>query len=140
MNTAFEVFRRTLRHGLSNCEGQSNISDDIIVYGLTQQEHDRNLERVLQRLDELNLTLKKESIFSVPELVFSGFAISQEGISPGVTKVDAVRNVKTPESVADFRSCLGTVNYCSRFIRDFSTLTLLLERFNEEAHKLEIDY
>ena len=98
--------------------------DDIIVYGCTQEEHDRNLERVLQRLDELNLTLKKEKcIFSVPKLVFSGFTLSGEGISPDVTKVDAVRNFKTPESVADVRSFLGLVNYCSRFIRDYSTLT-----------------
>ena len=59
MNTAFEVFQRTLQHGLSNCEGQNNISDDIIVYGRTEEEHDRNSERVLQRLDELNLILKK---------------------------------------------------------------------------------
>ena len=124
MNTAFEVFQRTLQHSLSNCEGQNNISDDIIVYGCTQEEHDRKLERVLQRLDELNLTLKKEKcIFSVPKLVFSGFTLSGEGISPVVTKVDAVRNFKTPESVADVRSFLGLVNYCSRFIRDYSTLT-----------------
>ena len=59
MNTAFEVCQKTLQHRLSDCEGQNNISDDIIVYGRTQEEHDRNLERVLQRLDELNLTLKK---------------------------------------------------------------------------------
>ena len=72
MNTAFEVFQRTLQHSLSNCEGQNNIFDDIIVYGCTQEEHDRNLVRVLQRLDELNLTLKKEKcIFSVSKLVFS---------------------------------------------------------------------
>ena len=124
INTAFEVFQRMLQHSLSNCEGQNNISDDIIVYGYTQEEHDRNLERVLQRLNELNLTLKKEKcIFSVPKLVFSGFTLSGEGISPDVTKVDAVRNFKTPESVADVRSFLGLVNYCSRFIRDYSTLT-----------------
>ena len=92
MNTAFEAFQRTLQHSLSNCEGQNNISDDIIVYGCTQEEHDRNLERVLQRLDELNLTLKKEKcIFSVSKSVFSlGFTLSGEGISPDVTKADAV--------------------------------------------------
>ena len=60
MNTAFEVFQRTLQHGLSNCERQNNISDAIIVYGRTQEEHDMNLKRVLQRLDELNLTKRKE--------------------------------------------------------------------------------
>ena len=124
MNTAFKVFQRTLQHGLSNFEGQNNISDDIIMYDHTQEEYDRNLERVLQRLDEPNLTLKKEKcIFSVPKLVFSGFTLSGEGISPDVITVDAVRNFKTPESVADVRSFLGLVNYCSCFIRDYSTLT-----------------
>ena len=120
MNTAFEVFQRTLQYGLSNCEGQNSISDDIIVYGHTQEEHDRNLERGLQRLDEFNLTLKQEKcIFSVPKLVFSGFTLSGEGISSDVIKVDAVRNFKTPESVADVRSFLGLVNYWFRFNHDY---------------------
>ena len=89
------------------------------------------MERVLQRLDDLKLTLKKEKcIFIVPKLVFSGFTLSGEGISPDVTKVDAVRNFKTPESVADVRSFIGLVNYCSRFICDYSTLTHRLRDFN----------
>ena len=29
MNTAFEVFQRTLQHGLSNCEGQNNLEYSI---------------------------------------------------------------------------------------------------------------
>ena len=64
MNTAFEVFQRTLQHGMSNCEEQYSISDDIIVHGHTQEEHDGNLERVPQRLDERNVTLKKEKCIS----------------------------------------------------------------------------
>ena len=38
------------------------------------------------RKDEFELTLKKEKcIFSVPKLASSGFTLSGEGISPGVT-------------------------------------------------------
>ena len=54
--------------------------------------------------------------------MLSGFTLSGEGISPDVTKVDAVRNFKTPESVADVRRFLGVVKYCSHFIHDYSTL------------------
>ena len=55
--------------------------------------------------------------------MFSRFTLLGEGISQDVTKLDAVRNFKTPECVADVKSFLGLVNYCSRFIRDYSTLT-----------------
>lgn len=37
-----------------------NISDDIIVFGKTQKEHDATLKAVFQKFAEVNLTLIKK--------------------------------------------------------------------------------
>ncbi len=40
--------------GIPNCR---NISDDIIVFGRTEEEHDQSLHATLKRLEEAGLTL-----------------------------------------------------------------------------------
>ena len=99
-----------------------NISNDIIVFGSDQESHDKNLDRTLLHLESKGLTLNREKcIFSVPELDFFGFKISANGISPD-DKVEAVRNARPPTTAAEVQSFLGLVNYCARFIPNFSTL------------------
>ncbi len=48
-----------------------NISDDIIVFGKTQQEHDHNLNTVLARIQDCGLTLNGDKCkFSVSDVTF----------------------------------------------------------------------
>lgn len=44
INSAAEIFQNTLSNVLDGLDGVKNISDDIIVYGKDQEEHDRRLE------------------------------------------------------------------------------------------------
>lgn len=48
-----------------------NISDEIIVHGKNQEEHDTRLENVVKRLGECGLTLNAEkSQFNIDRLTF----------------------------------------------------------------------
>ena len=52
ISSASEIFQKAIEgvlQGLPNCE---NISDDIIVFGSNQEEHDKCLHLVLKRLEE----------------------------------------------------------------------------------------
>ena len=49
INNASEIFQRAIEDTLARCEGQFNISDDIIVFGKDQAEHDKRLNDVLSR-------------------------------------------------------------------------------------------
>ena len=46
---------------LAGIEGQENISDDIIIHGKDQEEHDLQLEKVIVRIKERGLTLVSET-------------------------------------------------------------------------------
>ncbi|XP_055351030.1 uncharacterized protein K02A2.6-like [Paramacrobiotus metropolitanus] len=46
------VFQQIMESALQGCEGVAVYLDDIIVTGATEEEHLRNLEKVLQRLEE----------------------------------------------------------------------------------------
>ena len=42
-----EKYQQVIQQVLQDCEGTANISDDIIVYGPNQVEHDKRLEKKL---------------------------------------------------------------------------------------------
>ena len=124
INSAAEIFQNTLRNVLHGLEGVKNISDDIIVYGKDQAEHDKRLEAALARLQEKNLTLnKKKCEFNKDKIEFYGHIFSSAGISASPQKVDAIKNMDIPSCVSEVRSLLAMSNYLSRFIPNYSTIT-----------------
>ena len=123
------MFRETLE----GIDGAINISDDILVFGKTHSEHNRNLEAVFQRLREKGLTLNKSKCeYSKDKLEFFGYVFSKDGISPDPKKVEDVVNLQTPSTASEVRSLLGMTNYCSRFIQDYATNT---EPLRKLTHK-----
>ena len=64
-NSTSEIFQKKIQSLLINIPGSLNISDDIIVFGKTQAEHDRALEAVCQKFSDVNLTLHKKSVNSI---------------------------------------------------------------------------
>ena len=67
LSSASEVYQFVIQQVLIGIPGVRNISDDIIVFGTTQPEHDRGLDHTLQRLHANGLTLNKDKcLFSVP--------------------------------------------------------------------------
>ena len=71
--------------------------DDIIIFGSTIQEHNRNLAIVLQRLRERGLKIQPDKCeFLKPELEYLGHVVTADGIKPNPIKVNAVRGFKTP--------------------------------------------
>ena len=70
----------TKRHKLQNVHAYL---DDVIVTGATEEEHDANLQRLLDAAKSDNLTLNKEkSKFKVMELNLLGYSISHQEVRP----------------------------------------------------------
>ena len=113
----------------SACPGVTNIYDDIVVYGSTEQEHDSNLDRFLKTMKRNNLTANQNKCtFKKESIEFFGFMISSKGITPTEDKLQAIKDFKVPKCLAEVRSFLGTVNYLINFIRsvDFIQQFLIL--------------
>ena len=121
MNAAAEQFQDVIATAISDIPNAKNISDDVIIYGVNTEEHDKTLHAVLTRFKEL--TLKKEKCqFYMPRIEFFGMVFSADGMSPNPAKVEAIKQAEAPTSVSDVRSLLGMTNYVSRFIRDYADI------------------
>ena len=95
------------------------MSDDILVHGKTQEDHDRAFRETFT-----GLTLHREKCeFSRDSLEFFGYVFSGKGLSADPKKVEAITNLPSPTYVAKVRSLLGMANYCSRFIPVYATQT-----------------
>ena len=56
INSASEIFQKAVEEVLQGISGARNISDDIIVFGKNQHDHDTALQAVFQRMRDYNLT------------------------------------------------------------------------------------
>ena len=108
---------------MSDVNGVQNIADDLIVHGKNNEEHDRNLHRVLQRLKETNLTLNPQKCqFRMDKVVSMGLLVSKYGIGPTEEKVCAVLESSCPATPTEVRSFLGMVGFSALFIPNFATI------------------
>lgn len=131
-SSAAEIFQNRIRQALQGLEGVENISDDILVHGRTQEEHDQRLRAVLQRLREKNITLNRDKCrFNKRSVVFYGHVFSAAGMSPDPRKVEALREAKQPINKDEVRSFLGLAQYCGRFIPNLASITEPLRRLTK---------
>ena len=52
-----------------------------------------------------------------------GHIFSGEGVSPDPKKVEALQSANAPSNASEVRSLLSSAAFCSRFIRNFATMT-----------------
>ena len=120
LSLASDVFEITIRDITKDLKGVINIADDILVYGSTVEEHDRNLLALLDRALEVNLTLNpKKFKFKCTSVPFFGNILTDNGIKPDPTKVESIKNWPIPKTVKDLQSFLGAVNFLGKFIQGF---------------------
>ena len=99
ISSAAEVFQNVICQTLQGISGVKNLSDDIIIHGKTQAEHDDTLRVVFQRLKERGLTLnRKKCEFDKSSLEFFGFIFSADRISADPKKVAAIKQASMVEN------------------------------------------
>ena len=123
INSAAEIFQKSIADMLSGIKGVRNMSDDIIIFSKTEEEHHEAIEKVLECLRKNNITANKEKCeFWKDSITFFGHVFSKDGISPSQDKVEAIIEAEKPKSSEEVRSFLGMAQYLSRFIPNYSSL------------------
>ena len=123
ISSAPEVYQKTIRNVIRDCEGTTNIADDILVYADSESDLDSRMEKLLGTLRSHGLAINKEkSIFKARELTFMGHKLSPRGVQPTEAKTAAIREAREPTTVSEVRSFMGLVNFCGRYIPGLATI------------------
>ena len=101
---------------LQGLEGVVCLMDDILVYGKSQEEHDKHLTAVLHKVAAAGITLNLEKCeFSCKEIKFLGQLIDKQGIRTDPNKVKAIQQMKEPKNVTELHRFLGMINQLGKF-------------------------
>ncbi len=114
--------------------------DDVIVFGKDEEEFLNNLERVLSRLQEKNISLNpKKCILGASAIEFVGHVIDESGLTMSPEKVYKVINFKQPSIAKGLKSFLGLANYFRDHIQNHSKIVQPLQQMiknYKKNHKL----
>lgn len=115
MNSIFEGFLR---------RGVLVFMDDILIYTATLEEHTDLLRRVLKKLQEHQLLIKRSKCsFAQPRLEYLGHVVSAEGVATDPSKVEAVKQWPSPRNVKEIRGFLGLTGYYRKFIKNYGIIS-----------------
>ena len=142
LTNAPATFQRLMEMVLRGLQWDSCILylDDILVMGQDFTETLQRLALVFERLRMAGLKLKtsKCSLFQ-KELTFLGHKVTEDGVACETSKIDAVVNWPTPQTVTDVRSFLGTTGYYRRFVPGFSDIARPLVDLTKKGQRFEWD-
>ena len=139
LTSASEDFQRLMEHCFSNLPGVKNISDDMIIYSQTIEEHFERLEKLFERAFQLGLRFNlKKCAFLQDEISFFGIVVRKNGVSKDPSKVEALKNAPSPKNTTELKSFLGLATFCSRFVPDFSTAIAPLRDLLKKKRRVQM--
>ena len=103
--------------------------DDFTAYGNTFQEFLDNIEKVLIRCQEMNLSLSHEKCkMLLTEGIVLGHHVSSHRIKVDPAKIKVIVGLPSPKTQKEVRSFLGHVGYYCRFIENFTKIVARMFR------------
>lgn len=132
------AFQQLMDAMLAGLEYTVGYLDDILVGGRNEEEHKRNLQRILQRLREYGFTVRIEKCsFGMQQVKHLGQILDGNGIRPDPDKTAAIVNMPPPHDVSSLRSYLGAVNYYGKYVKDMRSLRHPMDQLLKAGTKFD---
>ena len=110
----------------------------MIIYSKDEEEHEKHLHSVLQKLWYHQFYAKMSKCeFWLKEVPFLGHVILEGGIFIDPSKIEDVLIWNTPMSVSDIHSFLGLAGYYRGFIEGFSKISKPMTELLRKDDKFE---
>ena len=91
--------------------------DEILIFSSSIKEHRAHLRQVFERLQRNGLIINAaKCLFGQNRLCFLGHIVSDKGIAPVASKVDAINSFSTPQNAQSLRRFLVMVNFYRKLI------------------------
>ena len=123
VHAASGIFQRELETLIGHVPFTIIRSDDVLISGKDDEECIVNISTVLQILSDNGIRAnKKKCKFMVDEILFLGYLINKDGVSPDRTKIEPILKMPPTEDKTQLKSFLGMVNYYHRHLKNMSII------------------
>ena len=127
-----DEFQKKLDAVYNGKPGVTGITDDMMMTGRTEEEHDCHFLNFLQITRSKNLRLNGEKPqFKLKEVSFFGHRWCRDGLSPDSKKIKQILQMQMPEDKEAMKSFLGMINFLGRFFSKFSELSVPLRKISD---------
>ena len=129
LKNAPHTFQRMMDKAFQGLIGQNCFVyiNDIVIFGKTIQENNKNMESVLKRICDLGHKLETTKCeYLKPELEYLGHIIAKDRVKPNQEKIEKILNFRELITIKDVQSFLSLSGYYRKFIKNFSTVEKLL--------------
>ena len=93
-----------------------SIIDDMLVWGTSEEDRDRNLKRVLERSREIGIKWNSEKcVIGTNKVSYFGHLLSDKGVQPDPKKIAAIQDMEPPRDKHELETLLGMINHLSKF-------------------------
>jgi hypothetical protein len=129
-----QYVQRELNYILRDCRDFARAYiDDIVIFSKTLDNHVDYLDKVFGTLDALDVTISpKKSYVRYPSVTLLGYRVNSFGYTTHEEKVEAILNVKFPETFADLERYIGLTGWQRMYIPYFAQITAPLEARKKE--------
>ena len=131
-----DVFQQKLDSIFNGIPNVTGIADDLIVAGATEEEHDAAFIQLMETARKNNVGFNSEKLqFKQKKVNFYGHTVTEHGLVPAEDKLQAIKNIQTPQNAKELQTLLGMVNYLNRFSVKLAEMTApLRELLKKNIH------
>lgn len=123
LSPAPEVFQEEVDKNFGHIPNCITYIDDIICYGVTEEEHNTAVQAVLDTARELGVKFNPNKVqYKQAEVKYVGHIFSAGGMSIDPERTRALMEIKPPKNLKELQSILGMFNYVRPFIKNMSQL------------------
>ncbi|XP_052778759.1 uncharacterized protein K02A2.6-like [Mya arenaria] len=119
-----DIFCQKVNEIFEGLSGIHPLVDDILIWGRTPEEHDKNLNQVLLRARERGIKFNAQKCsIGVKSVPFFGHVITDTGLMDDPKKIEAITQLQRPDCREKVETLLGLVNYLSKFAPNLAEVT-----------------
>ena len=133
LNVSQDAFQQCMDQIFSQCPGTIGITDDVIVHGKDDKDHDRNLHHLMKVAQKCGLVFNAAKCFiKTPQIKFFGMVYDANGVHPDPEKCAEIQAIPAPKNVTEIQQFLGIIQFMAPFISKLADQTAPLRALTKK--------
>ena len=100
-----------------------NYMDDGLCFSDSFEDHLDHIRKLFKLYEKYNIQLNPmKCVWGERTVKYLGQILSPDGIKPDPKKINGIRDIRSPKTIAQLRRFLGMINYHSKFIENYAIL------------------